>query len=56
MKHLGSVSRLMEKKALDMVRRSPAEPGYADAKTDLMNALWRDWITFLTQKKNEVSV
>jgi len=50
MKHLGRVSIVR-----DWMRERPgAELGFADAKGDLMNAIWRAWLDFVLQKKNEV--
>jgi hypothetical protein len=49
MKHLGKVT----------VARSVIhyrEPGFADAKSDFMNAIWKAWQDFVVQKKNEVNV
>jgi hypothetical protein len=57
MKHIGKVSVVRERAATGAPRgRTGTEPGFADAKTDFMNAIWRAWSDFVYQKKNEVSV
>lgn len=52
MKHLGRVSLSREL----AMRAAHAEPGYADAKTDFIAALWRAWQDFVYQKKNELTL
>ena len=55
MKHLGRVSVVRDWATGDFMRdRSGAELGFADAKTDFMNAVWRAWLDYILQKKNEV--
>lgn len=53
MKHLGRVSVVPDRKVIFATGR---EPGRADAKGDLMNAVWKAWNDFVAQKKNEVAV
>ena len=56
MKHVGRVSVVMRVPAARNGENPVREPGFADAKTDLLNALWRDFQQFVYQKKTETSV
>ena len=49
MKHLGKVSVVRN-------RLTSREPGFADAKTDFLNAIWKAWSDFIVAKKNETSM
>lgn len=53
MKHLGRITIESHMGLRDMAR---TEPGYADAKTDFLNAIWRAWSDFVFQKKNETQL
>lgn len=52
MKHLGRISM----RSVHSLREMKSEPVYADAKVDLMNAMWRAWSDFYHQKKNDFLV
>ncbi len=57
MKHLGKVSvvrsRMATRRAGGAFR---AEPDFADAKSDFLNAIWKAFGDFVVQKKNELSI
>jgi hypothetical protein len=52
MKHLGKVSVARRARITDKQRDSQ-DPGFADAKTDWINAMYRDFNNFVYAKKNE---
>jgi hypothetical protein len=52
MKHLGKVSVARRARITDKQRDSQ-DPGFADAKTDLSNSIYRDINNFIYAKKNE---
>lgn len=57
MKHLGRISVVRDWTLGDAMQNcAGAGIGLADAKTDLKNAMWRAWLDFILQKKNEVRV
>ena len=53
MKHLGKISVIRDCARGQATR---TEPDFADAKNDLMNALWRAFSDYAYQKKNEVGI
>lgn len=55
MKHVGRVT-LSRENRMRLVDRSSAQPETADAKTNLMNGMWRVWSDFIYEKKNELGV
>lgn len=53
MKHLANVSAMRDDALRHVVR---TEPGFADAKSDLSNAIYQALQDFVYQKKNEVAI
>lgn len=55
MKHVGRVtlSREIMKRPVD---RQSEQLAAADAKTNLMNGMWRVWSDYVYEKKNELGV
>jgi hypothetical protein len=54
MKHIGRVSVIREGALRGLAGNGRGtDPCCADAKTDLMNAVWRAWADFVVAKKNE---
>ena len=53
MKHLGKITVVRDDALRDAMR---VEPGFADAKTDLMNGLYNLLQDYIYQKKNEVAI
>jgi len=57
MRHLRTVSVVKELTSRNARRESSGtDPGFADAKTDFMNAVWRAWSDYVLQKKNEMTL
>ena len=52
MKHVNEISKIQD---LRTWRGMASQPGTADAKVDLLNAMWNDFWVFVNQKKTEVS-
>jgi hypothetical protein len=53
MKHIGKVS-VIRKHARG--HTMDTDPGFANAKTDFLNAIWKAWSDFIVAKKNEISI
>jgi len=58
MKHVGTVSSVTSKVRREFAgdTRGVAMLNRADAKSDFMNAIWRDMSDYVYQKKNETQV
>jgi hypothetical protein len=53
MKHIGKVSVIRRQtRAYTM----GTDPGFADAKIDFLNAIWKAWSDFIVAKKNEIGI
>ena len=52
MKHVSEITKVQD---LRTWRGTVSQPGTADAKIDLLNAMWSDFWVFVNQKKTEIS-
>ena len=57
MKHVENISSVRDWTVRDcQAGNARTELGVADAKTDFLNNIWRDWQDFVFANKNEVSL